>query len=168
MPAYNILITFKGVFAMNLLPLLLGFVLIGNFKKQGEKQNGFDLSQILSNPDLVSLLPNVAKLFDKTATEEEKNTAMMAMLTNPVIFEIVQKFAGKNQNDSQQNNDAQQKEQQTDKQEQNKQKQDECQTQKQQTFSDESKEFFAPIKDVADKQISKKLYALYDNWYIKK
>ncbi len=168
MPAYNILITFKGVFAMNLLPLLLGFVLIGSFKKHGEKQNGFDLSQILSNPDIVSLLPNVAKLFDKTATEEDKNTAMMALLTNPVIFEIVQKFAGKNQNETQENN-TQQKEQQPSKEETTRQKQDECKPhEKQQTFSDESKEFFAPIKDVADKQISKKLYALYDNWYVTK
>lgn len=168
MPAYNILITFKGVFAMNLLPLLLGFVLIGSFKKHSEKQNAFDLSQILSNPDIVSLLPSVAKLFDKTATEEDKNTAMMALLTNPVIFEIMQKFAGKNQNETQENN-SQQKEQQTNKEEKTEQKQDEYKPQeKQQTFSDESKEFFAPIKDVADKQISKKLYALYDNWYIKK
>lgn len=168
MPAYNILITFKGVFAMNLLPLLLGFVLIGSFKKHSEKQNAFDLSQILSNPDIVSLLPSVAKLFDKTATEEDKNTAMMALLTNPVVFEIMQKFAGKNQNETQENN-SQQKEQQTNKEEKTEQKQDEYKPQeKQQTFSDESKEFFAPIKDVADKQISKKLYALYDNWYIKK
>lgn len=168
MPAYNILITFKGVFAMNLLPLLLGFVLIGSFKKHSEKQNGFDLSQILSNPDIVSLLPSVAKLFDKTATEEDKNTAMMALLTNPVVFEIMQKFAGKNQNETQENN-SQQKEEQTNKEEKTEQKQDEYKPQeKQQTFSDESKEFFAPIKDVADKQISKKLYALYDNWYIKK
>lgn len=153
---------------MNLLPLLLGFVLIGSFKKHSEKQNAFDLSQILSNPDIVSLLPSVAKLFDKTATEEDKNTAMMALLTNPVIFEIMQKFAGKNQNETQENN-SQQKEQQTNKEEKTEQKQDEYKPQeKQQTFSDESKEFFAPIKDVADKQISKKLYALYDNWYIKK
>ena len=153
---------------MNLLPLLLGFVLIGSFKKHGEKQNGFDLSQILSNPDIVFLLPNVAKLFDKTATEEDKNTAMMALLTNPVIFEIVQKFAGKNQNETQESNNSQ-KEQQASTEEQTRQKQDECkQQEKQQTFSDESKEFFAPIKDVADKQISKKLYALYDNWYVTK
>lgn len=153
---------------MNLLPLLLGFVLIGSFKKHSEKQNGFDLSQILSNPDIVSLLPSVAKLFDKTATEEDKNTAMMALLTNPVVFEIMQKFAGKNQNETQENN-SQQNEQQTNKEEKPEQKQDEYKPQeKQQTFSDESKEFFAPIKDVADKQISKKLYALYDNWYIKK
>ena len=107
-------------------------------------------------------------MFDKTATEEDKNTAMMALLTNPVIFEIMQKFAGKNQNETQENN-SQQKEQQTNKEEKTEQKQDEYKPQeKQQTFSDESKEFFAPIKDVADKQISKKLYALYDNWYIKK
>lgn len=153
---------------MNLLPLLLGFVLIGSFKKHSEKQNAFDLSQILSNPDIVSLLPSVAKLFDKTATEEDKNTAMMALLTNPVVFEIMQKFAGKNQNETQENN-SQQKEEQTNKEEKTEQKQDEYKPQeKQQTFSDESKEFFAPIKDVADKQISKKLYALYDNWYIKK
>ena len=168
MPAYNILITFKGVFAMNLLPLLLGFFLIGSFKKQGEKQNDFDLSQILSNPDVVSLLPNLAKLFDKNSTDQDKNTAIMTLLTNPVIFEIVQKFTGKNQNETQQQNDETQK--QEDKKQEESVKQKDCNEEykKQQTFSDESKEFFAPIKDVADKQISKKLYSLYDNWYIKK
>jgi len=166
MPAYNILTTFKGGFAMNLLPLLLGFVLLGNFNKQTKKENGFDLSQILSNPDLVSLLPTVAKLFDKTSTDEDKNLAIMTLLTNPVIFEIVQKFAGKNQNETPQQNS----EPQNEKNEKPKDKQNECnqKNEKQQTFSDESKEFFAPIKDVADKQISKKLYALYDNWYVKK
>ena len=167
MPAYNILTTFKGGFAMNLLPLLLGFVLLGTFNKQNKKENAFDLSQILSNPDLVSLLPNVAKLFDKTATDEDKNLAIMTLLTNPVIFEIVQKFATKNQNSYEQNNQPQNEEKTEQKQEEHHNKQEE-KNEKQQTFSEESKEFFSPISDVADKQISKKLYALYDNWYVKK
>ena len=149
---------------MNLLPLLIGFVLLGTFNKQNKKENGFDLSQILSNPDIVSLLPNVAKLFDKAATDDDKNLAIMTLLTNPVIFEIVQKFATKNQNSNQQNNQPQNEEKAEQTQEENNKQEEK----KQQTFSDESKEFFAPINEVADKQISKKLYALYDYWYVKK
>ena len=84
----------------------------------------------------------------------------MTLLTNPVIFEIVQKFANKNQNEEQKNN-------QQNNDEKNQQQQEDN-NEKQQTFSDESKEFFAPISEVADKQISKKLSSLYDNWYIKK
>ena len=151
---------------MNLLPLLLGFVLLGNFNKQNKKLN-FDLLQILSNPDLAGLLPHVAKLIDKNSTEEDKNFAMMNLLTNPAIFEIMQKFTNKQEqphqdetNQTNQESDMQNEPEQT----QNKPEQ----TQSEQSFSAESQEFFAPIKDVADKQISQKLYALYDNWYVKK
>ena len=77
---------------MNLLPLLIGIVLIGSFNKQNKKQTGFDLSQIISNPDVLSLLPDIAKFFDKNATEEDKNTALMSLLANPVVFEIMQKI----------------------------------------------------------------------------
>ena len=131
--------------------------------------------QILSNPDLAGLLPHVAKLIDKNSTEEDKNFAMMNLLTNPAIFEIMQKFTTKqeqpdldktNENNPKQDNDFSQKQDN-----EYDQKQDEIkpeQTQNEQPFSAESQEFFAPIKDVADKHISQKLYALYDNWYIKK
>ena len=148
---------------MNLLPLLIGIVLIGSFNKQNKKQTGFDLSQIISNPDVLSLLPDIAKFFDKNATEEDKNTALMSLLANPVVFEIMQKFSKKNQEPAPE----QQEKQQQNKDENSRQKQNDG-NKTQQTFSDESKEFFAPIKDVADNQISKKLYSLYDNWYIKK
>ena len=38
----------------------------------------------------------------------------------------------------------------------------------QKDFSQESKDFFKPIENVAGAEISQKLYSLYDNWYIKK
>ena len=144
---------------MNFLPLLIGCVLLGSFGRQNKKQDGFDLSSLLSNQDVVSLLPHLAKLFDNNATEEDKNLAIMNLLTNPAIFEIVQKFAIK-----QPKQEKNKEKQNTDDQNQTEQKQDETE----QNFSAESQEFFAPIKDVADKQISKKLYSLYDNWYTKK
>ena len=142
---------------MNFLPLLIGCVLLGSFGRQNKKQDGFDLSSLLSNHDVVSLLPHLAKLFDNNATEEDKNLAIMNLLTNPAIFEIVQKFATKQPPQEKQN-------QKTSEQNETQQKQDKAE----QNFSAESQEFFAPIKDVADKQISKKLYSLYDNWYTKK
>ena len=151
---------------MNLLPLLLGFILLGNFNKQNKKYN-FDLLQILSNPDLAGLLPHVAKLIDKNSTEEDKNFAMMNLLTNPAIFEIMQKFTSKQEQPDHDKTDENNKQKDNDynqKQDENKQEQ----PQTEQPFSAESQEFFAPIKDVADKQISQKLYALYDNWYVKK
>ena len=158
---------------MNLLPLLLGFLLLGKVNKQDKKQ-AFDLSQILSNPDVANLLPHVAKLLDKNAGDDDKNFAIMNLLTNPAIFEIVQKFATR-QTPNQQQEEKTQTEKQAEnihKTEQNKEENIEQtnlnNTQKTQTFSAESQEFFAPIQEVADKQISKKLYALYDNWYVKK
>ena len=143
---------------MNFLPLLIGCVLLGSFGRQNKKQDSFDLSSLLSNQDVVSLLPHLAKVFDNNATQEDKNLAIMNLLTNPAIFEIVQKFATKQpeQQDKEKQN--------TDDKSQAEQKQDKTE----QNFSAESQEFFAPIKDVADKQISKKLYSLYDNWYTKK
>ena len=163
---------------MNLLPLLIGFVLLGSFNKQDKKQ-AFDLSQILSNPDLTNLLPHIAKLLDKSADEQDKNLAIMNLLTNPAIFEIVQKFATKqqpqqdknqqnNQEDNSKNNETPSQNQTVQNQEQTVDQTNNQNTQNQQTFSAESQEFFAPIQEVADKQISKKLYALYDNWYVKK
>ena len=150
---------------MNLLPLLLGFALLGSFNKQN-KQQAFDLSQILSNPDLANLLPHIAKLFDKNAKEEDKNFAIMNLLTNPAIFEIVQKFVAKNPEKNtaqpQQNQSQENQSQENQQQEHHEQANDNT------NFSVESQEFFAPIQEVADKQISKKLYALYDNWYVKK
>ena len=155
---------------MNLLPLLLGFALLGSFNKQDKKQ-AFDLSQILSNPDLANLLPHLAKLLDKNARDEDKNFAIMNLLTNPAIFEIMQKFVTKpTQNQPQPDEEKPQQNEQNDtqKQEEYTNHTNNENSQNQQPFSTESQEFFAPIQDVADKQISKKLYALYDNWYIKK
>ena len=151
---------------MNLLPLLLGFALLGSFNKQDKKQ-AFDLSQILSNPDLANLLPHLAKLLDKNAGDEDKNFAIMNLLTNPAIFEIMQKFVTKpTQNQQEKTQTSEQKE---DPKQEQKDKQINKETMPEpQPFSAESQEFFAPIQEVADKQISKKLYALYDNWYVKK
>ena len=158
---------------MNLLPLLLGFALIGSINKKDKKQ-AFDLSQILSNPDIANLLPHIAKLLDKSANDEDKNFAMMNLLTNPAIFDIIQKFATRqtqtdtqtqqeNQTENSKNNQTNEQ-----KQEQNSCQKDDTNTQSKESFSAESQEFFAPIQEVADKQISKKLYTLYDNWYVKK
>jgi len=148
---------------MNLLPLLLGFVLLGTAKSK-DKKNGIDLSSLLSNQDALTLLPHVAKLFDKSATEDDKNSAVINLMSNPIIFELMQKFFVNqpSQEDKQPSNENQDK--QTHSEPKNENENNEIQK----DFSQESKDFFKPIENVAGAEISQKLYSLYDNWYIKK
>lgn len=143
---------------MNLLPILLGLIMFSGFNKKDKNKQSVgglnlgDLSGILSNPDAIGLLPHVTKLFDKNASEEDKNAAMMALMTNPAVFEIMQKFTSKKDDGQDVAQDFGENSQQENSTE----------------FSAESKEFFKPVENVAGVEISQKLYKLYDNWYIKK
>lgn len=163
---------------MNLLPLLIGLMLMNGFKKdKNKKQGGLgslgDLGGIFSNPDAMALIPHITKLFDNGASEEDKNAAMMALMTNPAVFELVQKFMTKK-------TDGQATEQ-NDGQPDDAPKGDGGKSVFEtgngmdgdaafdaEAFSAESKEFFKPVENVAGVEISQKLYGLYDNWYIKK
>ena len=103
-------------------------------------------------------MPHITKLFDKNACEEDKNAAMMALMTNPAMFEIIQKFTAKGdrpQDTAQDFGNFGDKAQ-------------EQPTDGKDGYSAESKEFFKPVENVAGIEISQKLYKLYDNWYIKK
>ncbi len=176
---------------MNLLPILLGFMLFSGFNKKNKDAqfgglNLGDLSGILSNPDLIGLLPHITKLFDKNACEEDKNAAMMALMTNPAMFEIIQKFTAKGDRPQDTAQDFgnfgdKAQEQPTDGKDgysaeskefyscnrANNEK-DAKHTVYNDGYSAESKEFFKPVENVAGIEISQKLYKLYDNWYIKK
>lgn len=144
---------------MNLLPLLLGFLLIKGFGKKDAPKGGADsLGSLFSNPDAMSMLPHVAKLFDSSATEQEKNDAMMALMTNPAVFDLVSKFTSRDKS-----GDEKHSSEPTD------EKPDAPKGGKSDDgFSGESREFFRPVEKVAGVEISSKLYKLYDNWYIKK
>ena len=161
MLAYNILTTLTGGFFMNLLPIVLGFLALSGLNKKksgGTKSSLNDIMGMLSNSDMMSLLPHIAKFADKNATEEEKNQAMMQLMTNPAVFELMQKFTSKSENKT---NDEQTEEKAADKQEN-------APFEEKQNFSQESRDFFSPVEKVAGVEISSKLYGLYDNWYIKK
>lgn len=145
---------------MNPLPLLLGFMLIKGLGKKDKDSGDGGLGSLLGNPDAMAMLPHVTKLFDSAATEQEKNDAVMALMTNPAVFDIVSRFtvkndggkSGKNNNDDAPADETAKNAGETGKRE----------------YSDESKEFFRPVEKVAGAEISGKLYKLYDNWYVKK
>lgn len=134
---------------MDLLPLALGFLLLNGLGKKNNDKTA-DLGNIFSNADAMSLIPQVGKLLDKNATQDEKNTAMTSLLTNPAVFDIMSKLAPKEQKQEPANEPPRPAEE------------------KQKEFSSESRDFFRPVEKVAGVEISHKLYGLYDNWYIKK
>ena len=80
---------------MNPLPLLLGFMLIKGLGKKDKDSGDGGLGSLLGNPDAMAMLPHVTKLFDSAATVQEKNDAVMALMTNPAVFDIVSRFAAK-------------------------------------------------------------------------
>lgn len=137
---------------MNPLPLLLGFMLIKGLGKKDKDSGDGGLGSLLGNPDAMAMLPHVTKLFDSAATEQEKNDAVMALMTNPAVFDIVSRFAAKNDGGKSGKNNDDAPAGETEKRE----------------YSDESREFFRPVEKVAGAEISGKLYKLYDNWYVKK
>ena len=144
---------------MNPLPLLLGFMLIKGLGKKDKDSGDGGLGSLLGNPDAMAMLPHVTKLFDSAATEQEKNDAVMAVMTTRAVLRGVGRFAAKNDGgkSGKNNDDAPADETAKNAGEAGKRE-----------YSDESKEFFRPVEKVAGAEISGKLYKLYDNWYVKK
>lgn len=150
---------------MNLLPLALGFLAWQFFGKKNKESSvlGGGIGKLLSNPDAIGMLTSFAKLSDKTTTTAEKTSALIEMLSSPVIFEVAKslfKSAAETAASTSANTSTATKETADNikKAPENFSATD---------ISDESKQFFKPVETVAGVEISKKLYHLYDNWYLK-
>ena len=101
------------------------------------------ISELLSNPEALSSLIRVNKLFGKRATSEEKSAAVFGLLSNPFVFELAKGFFMM-------------------------QEKNETYTETPYSPSEEAAEAFRPVAPVAEVEITEKLCHLYDNWYIKK
>ncbi len=135
--------------------LLIAWQLLANGKTNGgtEKKKP-DLSSLtgLLNDDTRSLLDCVGKLSDKNVSKEDRTGALFQMVTNPAVMNLAGNLFGGGQEGKADNNGGTAENSEG--------------YRFKETYSDESKEFFRPIKDVADEEIKQKLYWFYDNWYL--
>ena len=121
-----------------------------------------DLTGFLSE-DTQNLLSCINKLQDKSLSQEDKTSAIFALISNPTVMSILSNIAP---NSTPEKPDASKREQP-------------CATNapsshqneegyKFDTPSAEAEQAFEPIKNIAGVEVSHKLYSLYDNWYAKK
>ena len=116
--------------------------------KPQQQQNPADyLSQFL-NDDSKNLMDCVTKLSSKSATQQDKTGAIFQMMTNPAVMDLAQNLFGKKSADQS------------------------TPTTNDEGFafetpSQNAKEFFSPIDNIADMEVKNKLYWFYDNWYVK-
>lgn len=129
---------------------LLAWQLLSNNGKQQGKSAGSPLENISQfvNDDTKSILDCVGKLSDKNSTQEDKTGAIFQMMTNPAVMNMASSLFKKTeekQSDPIVNDEGY----------------------KFETPSEQSRDFFKPIDNIADAEIKHKLYWFYDNWYVK-
>ena len=163
---------------MNILPVALGLLawqmLNGKNKKPfGKAENadgGFGaemfknglLDGLLANPEALSSLASVTKLFDKKASQKEKSTAIFGLLSNPAVFEFAKTFfTAKTDSGEGFNEKAKSENAETNA--------DEAAGNEEAQYSpsEQAQEAFKPVTAVAGVEVTDKLCRLYDNWYIK-
>ncbi len=142
---------------------LLAFKLLsGKPSSSKAEQPKVDFGSFL-NEDTQNLLSCVNKLQDKSLSQEDKTSAIFALITNPAVMSILSNLSpnGSQNNDATSNSPPTQTDIQ-----QNCRQNDEGYTFE--TPSAEAEQAFEPIKNIAGVEVSHKLYHLYDNWYAKK
>lgn len=129
--------------------LLAGALLLSN------KSNSMPNISGLLNDNARSVMDSVGKLSDPNASKEQRTGALLEMMTNPTVMEMAEKlFSGSSAKSA----DSTPKEDQD----------VNSEGYNLGRYSDESREFFRPIEKVAGKEVSHKLYSLYDNRYPRK
>lgn len=129
--------------------LLAGVLLLSNKSDSMPNISG------LLNDNARSVMDSVGKLSDPNASKEQRTGALLQMITNPTVMEMAEKlFSG---NSAKSTDSTPPQDQDVNSEGYNLGK-----------YSDESREFFRPIEKVAGKEISHKLYSLYDNRYPRK
>lgn len=126
--------------------LLAGVLLLSNKSDSMPNISG------LLNDNARSVVDSVGKLSDPNASKEQRTGALLEMITNPTVMEMAEKlFSG---NGAKGTVSTPPQDQDVNSEGYNLGR-----------YSDESREFFRPIEKVAGKEISHKLYSLYDNRY---
>lgn len=126
--------------------LLAGVLMLSNKSDSMPNISG------LLNDNARSVVDSVGKLSDPNASKEQRTGALLEMITNPTVMEMAEKlFSG---NGAKCTDSTPPQDQDVNNEGYNLGR-----------YSDESREFFRPIEKVAGKEISHKLYSLYDNRY---
>ncbi|MEG2027247.1 MAG: hypothetical protein RR062_05960 [Clostridia bacterium] len=159
---------------MNILLLALAFLFLN---KKGGGFNMPDLNLFNDNTN------NVLSSFSKATSGKLNLTTILELLSNPIVLKVLggilgSKFGGFDGGSKDEDKQSATKEEKVKEKpisptskSQNSQE-NEVRIEKDQPFASEdftqeSKDFFAPVKDIAGVQVSQELYKLYDNWYIK-
>lgn len=152
--------------------LLLAWQLFSsNTTQQQPRKNSpsVNLSDFLSD-DTKNIIDCVDKLSSRQCSQEDKTSAILQMMTNPAVMNIANNLFTKANTQTNGNNDATVKENTCDDAQSNVSNQTANTNDEGYQFatpSDDSREFFRPIDNIADTEIKHKLYWFYDNWYVK-
>lgn len=109
------------------------------------------------NDEMKTVIQGAEMLTNKNATNDERMSAIIGLMSNPTVMSFAEGFFGKRNEE--------------------KQETQEEQGRGEQSFSNEegyeferpsqaSQEFFRPIEKIADPEVKSKLYWFYDNWYL--
>lgn len=131
--------------------LLAWQLLSNNNDKQNGKPNASPLDNISQfvSEDTKSIIDCVGKLSDKNCSQEDKTGALFQMMTNPTVMNVASSLFKKTEEHKDEpfvNDEGYQFE----------------------TPSEQSRDFFKPIDNIADAEVKHKLYWFYDNWYVKR
>lgn len=135
----------------NVALLLLAWQLLSGNMAQKSKTPPAGLTDLLSE-DTRNMIDCVGKLSSKDCSREDKTGAILQMLSNPAVMNLAnslftQTSAPQQQPAAQENVNSE--------------------GYRFETPSEETRQFFRPIDNIADAEIKHKLYWFYDNWYIK-
>lgn len=131
--------------------LLAGVLLLSNKSDSMPNISG------LLNDNARSVMDSVGKLSDPNASKEQRTGALLEMMTNPTVMEMAEKLFSGNSAGAKSTESTPREDQDVNSEGYNLGR-----------YSDESREFFRPIEKVAGKEVSHKLYSLYDNRYPRK
>lgn len=115
--------------------------------------------------DTKNIINCVGTLSNEKCSQEDRTGAIFQMLSNPAIMNLASNlfgnFGAATAPDKKENDTDGVKNQHTSRDDVN------SEGFRFDTPSDDSREFFRPIDNIADSEIKHKLYWFYDNWYVK-
>ncbi len=130
---------------------LLAWQLLSQPQRDAPKKQQPDFTGLLSD-DTKSIIDSFGKLSSKNCSGDDKLSAILQMMTNPMVMNLAQSLFPQQQSSTQETQE---------------QPFTNDEGYKFDTPSQDSKEFFRPIENIADAEVKNKLYKFYDNWYVK-
>lgn len=159
----------------------LALLALNNNGSSAPKGNAQSLKGILSD-DTNSLLETIGTLNDKNASKEDKTGALLQVVTNPTVLNLAGNLFGSGLFDNKNDNansaqDSQSAQSQYTSNNGDAQSTDNSARSHADTndegydmgqYSEEARNFFRPVENIAGIEAAHKLYKLYDEWYSKK